>query len=161
MAGVVADPTATFGASVAGVLLASGEMKPRRDTLLTVAAYASAIDAHPMTHIVFDMGHIPPFAGFEAPPLPSSWAVALEGAVFGALGVGHNKTLLWPHDREAGQTLIPDRRGALPPLLLVGYLALFAPLLIGGDESLIIFIGEYDVVLKMLILLLAFKYLFA
>ena len=87
--------------------------------------------------------------------------VALEGAVFGVLGVGYNKTLLWLHDREAGQTLIPDRWRALPPLLLAGCLALFAPLLIGGGESLIIFVGEHDVALKTLILLLAFKYLFA
>ena len=72
-----------------------------------------------------------------------------------------NKTLLWLHDREAGQTLIPDRWRALPPLLLAGCLALFAPLLIGGGESLIIFVGEHDVALKTLILLLAFKYLFA
>lgn len=77
------------------------------------------------------------------------------------LGVGYNKTLLWLHDREAGQTLIPDRWRALPPLLLAGCLALFAPLLIGGGESLIIFVGEHDVALKTLILLLAFKYLFA
>ena len=87
--------------------------------------------------------------------------VALEGAVFGVLGVGYNKTLLWLHDREAGQTLIPDRWRALPPLLFAGCLALFAPLLIGGGESLIIFVGEHDVALKTLILLLAFKYLFA
>lgn len=87
--------------------------------------------------------------------------MALEGAVFGVLGVGYNKTLLWLHDREAGQTLIPDRWRALPPLLLAGCLALFAPLLIGGGESLIIFVGEHDVALKTLILLLAFKYLFA
>ena len=73
----------------------------------------------------------------------------------------YNKTLLWLHDREAGQTLIPDRWRALPPLLLAGCLALFAPLLIGGGESLIIFVGEHDVALKTLILLLAFKYLFA
>ena len=49
----------------------------------------------------------------------------------------------------------------MPPLLLAGCLALFAPLLIGGGESLIIFVGEHDVALKTLILLLAFKYLFA
>ena len=75
--------------------------------------------------------------------------------------MGYTKTLLWLHDREAGQTLIPDRWRALPPLLLAGCLALFAPLLIGGGESLIIFVGEHDVALKTLILLLAFKYLFA
>ena len=126
-----------------------------------VAACASAIGAHLMIRIVFGMGRILPFAGFEAPPLSSFWIVALEGAVFGVLGVGYNKTLLWLHDREAGQTLIPDRWRALPPLLLAGCLALFAPLLIGGGESLIIFVGEHDVALKTLILLLAFKYLFA
>ena len=37
--------------------------------------------------------------------------VALEGAVFGVLGVGYNKTLLWLHDREAGQTLDPRIAG--------------------------------------------------
>lgn len=72
-----------------------------------MAACASAIGAHLMIRIVFGMGRILPFAGFEAPPLSSFWIVALEGAVFGVLGVGYNKTLLWLHDREAGQTLIP------------------------------------------------------
>ena len=148
-------------APAAGVLFAFEEMKSRRDTSLIVAACASAIGAHLMIRIVFGMGRILPFAGFEAPPLSSFWIVALEGAVFGVLGVGYNKTLLWLHDREAGQTLIPDRWRALPPLLLAGCLALFAPLLIGGGESLIIFVGEHDVALKTLILLLAFKYLFA
>ena len=38
----------------------------------------------------------------------------------------------------------------MPPLLLAGCLALFAPLLIGGGESLIIFVGEHDVALKTL-----------
>ena len=150
-----------LGHPAAGVLFAFEEMKSRRDTSLIVAACASAIGAHLMIRIVFGMGRILPFAGFEAPPLSSFWIVALEGAVFGVLGVGYNKTLLWLHDREAGQTLIPDRWRALPPLLLAGCLALFAPLLIGGGESLIIFVGEHDVALKTLILLLAFKYLFA
>ena len=140
VAGAVAGLAAAFGA-------------------LIVAACASAIGAHLMIRIVLGMGRILPFAGFEAPPLSSFWIVALEGAVFGVLGVGYNKTLLWLHDREAGQTLIPDRWRALPPLLLAGCLALFAPLLIGG--GLIIFVGEHDVALKTLILLLAFKYLFA
>ena len=161
VAGAVAGLAAAFGAPAAGVLFAFEEMKSRRDTSLIVAACASAIGAHLMIRIVFGMGRILPFAGFEAPPLSSFWIVALEGAVFGVLGVGYNKTLLWLHDREAGQTLIPDRWRALPPLLLAGCLALFAPLLIGGGESLIIFVGEHDVALKTLILLLAFKYLFA
>ena len=161
MGGAVAGLAAAFGAPAAGVLFAFEEMKSRRDTSLIVAACASAIGAHLMIRIVFGMGRILPFAGFEAPPLSSFWIVALEGAVFGVLGVGYNKTLLWLHDREAGQTLIPDRWRALPPLLLAGCLALFAPLLIGGGESLIIFVGEHDVALKTLILLLAFKYLFA
>ena len=161
MGGAVAGLAAAFGAPAAGVLFAFEEMKSRRDTSLIVAACASAIGAHLMIRIVFGMGRILPFAGFEAPPLSSFWIVALEGAVFGGLGVGYNKTLLWLHDREAGQTLIPDRWRALPPLLLAGCLALFAPLLIGGGESLIIFVGEHDVALKTLILLLAFKYLFA
>ena len=161
VAGAVAGLAAAFGAPAAGVLFAFEEMKSRRDTSLIVAACASAIGAHLMIRIVFSMGRILPFAGFEAPPLSSFWIVALEGAVFGVLGVGYNKTLLWLHDREAGQTLIPDRWRALPPLLLAGCLALFAPLLIGGGESLIIFVGEHDVALKTLILLLAFKYLFA
>ena len=152
VAGAVAGLAAAFGAPAAGVLFAFEEMKSRRDTSLIVAACASAIGAHLMIRIVFGMGRILPFAGFEAPPLSSFWIVALEGAVFGVLGVGYNKTLLWLHDREAGQTLIPDRWRALPPLLLAGCLALFAPLLIGGGESLIIFVGEHDVALKTLIL---------
>ena len=134
VAGAVAGLAAAFGAPAAGVLFAFEEMKSRRDTSLIVAACASAIGAHLMIRIVFGMGRILPFAGFEAPPLSSFWIVALEGAVFGVLGVGYNKTLLWLHDREAGQTLIPDRWRALPPLLLAGCLALFAPLLIGGRE---------------------------
>ena len=135
VAGAVAGLAAAFGAPAAGVLFAFEEMKSRRDTSLIVAACASAIGAHLMIRIVFGMGRILPFAGFEAPPLSSFWIVALEGAVFGVLGVGYNK--------------------------LAGCLALFAPLLIGGGESLIIFVGEHDVALKTLILLLAFKYLFA
>ena len=161
MGGAVAGLAAAFGAPAAGVLFAFEEMKSRRDASLLVAACAAALGAHLMIRIVFGMGRILPFAGFEAPPLSSFWIVALEGAVFGVLGVGYNKTLLWLHDREAGQTLIPDRWRALPPLLLAGCLALFAPLLIGGGEGLIIFVGEHDVALKTLILLLAFKYLFA
>ena len=117
VAGAVAGLAAAFGAPAAGVLFAFEEMKSRRDTSLIVAACASAIGAHLMIRIVFGMGRILPFAGFEAPPLSSFWIVALEGAVFGVLGVGYNKTLLWLHDREAGQTLIPDRWRALPPPL--------------------------------------------
>ena len=161
VAGAVAGLAAAFGAPAAGVLFAFEEMKSRRDTSLIVAACASAIGAHLMIRIVFGMGRILPFAGFEAPPLSSFWIVALEGAVFGVLGVGYNKTLLWLHDREAGQTPIPDRWRALPPLLFAGCLALFAPLLIGGGESLIIFVGEHDVAPEDAYPLLAFKYLFA
>ena len=101
VAGAVAGLAAAFGAPAAGVLFAFEEMKSRRDTSLIVAACASAIGAHLMIRIVFGMGRILPFAGFEAPPLSSFWIVALEGAVFGVLGVGYNKTLLWLHDREA------------------------------------------------------------
>lgn len=161
VAGVVAGFAAAFGAPAAGVLFVFEEMKSRRDILLIVATCASVIGAHFMIHIVFGMGRILPFAGFEAPPPPSFRIVALEGAIFGVLGVGYNKTLLWFHDREAGQTLIPDRWRTLPPLLLAGCLALFVPLLIGGGESLIIFVSEHDVALKTPILLLTFKYLFA
>ncbi len=161
VAGAVAGLAAAFGAPAAGGLFAFEEMKSRRDTSLIVAACASAIGAHLMIRIVFGMGRILPFAGFEAPPLSSFWIVALEGAVFGVLGVGYNKTLLWLHDREAGQTLIPDRWRALPPLLLAGCLALFAPLLIGGGESLIISVGDHGVALGTLAVLLVLKYLFA
>ena len=95
LAAAVAGLAAAFGAPAAGVLFAFEEMKSRRDTSLIVAACASAIGAHLMIRIVFGMGRILPFAGFEAPPLSSFWIVALEGAVFGVLGVGYNKTLLW------------------------------------------------------------------
>lgn len=107
VAGAVAGLAAAFGAPAAGVLFAFEEMKSRRDTSLIVAACASAIGAHLMIRIVFGMGRILPFAGFEAPPLSSFWIVALEGAVFGVLGVGYNKTLLWLHDREAGPDADP------------------------------------------------------
>ena len=83
MAGAGAGLAAALGAPAAGVLFAFEEMKSRRDTSLIVAACASAIGAHLMIRIVFGMGRILPFAGFEAPPLSSFWIVALEGAVFG------------------------------------------------------------------------------
>lgn len=79
VAGAVAGLAAAFGAPAAGVLFAFEEMKSRRDTSLIVAACASAIGAHLMIRIVFGMGRILPFAGFEAPPLSSFWIVALEG----------------------------------------------------------------------------------
>ncbi|MFR6518721.1 MAG: chloride channel protein, partial [Bilophila wadsworthia] len=78
VAGAVAGLAAAFGAPAAGVLFAFEEMKSRRDTSLIVAACASAIGAHLMIRIVFGMGRILPFAGFEAPPLSSFWIVALE-----------------------------------------------------------------------------------
>lgn len=61
-------PCRRLWGTAAGVLFAFEEMKSRRDTSLIVAACASAIGAHLMIRIVFGMGRILPFAGFEAPP---------------------------------------------------------------------------------------------
>ena len=77
VAGAVAGLAAAFGAPAAGVLFAFEEMKSRRDASLLVAACAAALGAHLMIRIVFGMGRILPFAGFEAPPLYSFWIVAL------------------------------------------------------------------------------------
>ena len=159
--GAVAGLAAAFGAPIAGVLFAFEEMRCDRTLPLLVAACAASLGAHVMVRGVFGMGRILPFADFSAPALSSYWIVALEGVVLGVLGVGYNRTLLWLHDAEARQTLVPDRWRALPPLLCAGILALFAPQVIGGGESLIIAVGEHGAALGMLVTLLVLKYLFA
>ena len=146
--GAVAGLAAAFGAPIAGVLFAFEEMRCDRTLPLLVAACAASLGAHVMVRGVFGMGRILPFADFSAPALSSYWIVALEGVVLGVLA-------------EARQTLVPDRWRALPPLLCAGILALFAPQVIGGGESLIIAVGEHGAALGMLVTLLVLKYLFA
>ncbi len=159
--GAAAGLAAAFGAPIAGVLFAFEEMKCPRTLPLLVASCAASLGAHVMVRGVFGMGRILPFADFPAPALSSYWIVALEGVVFGFLGVAYNRTLLWLHDAEARQTFVPDRWRAIPPLLCAGILALFAPQVIGGGESLIIAVGERGFALGMLVTLLVLKYLFA
>lgn len=161
MAGAVAGLAAAFGAPVAGVLFAFEEMRSPRIAPLLVIACTAALGAHVMIGGVFGMGRILPFASFVTPPLAEFWIVAAQGLFFGVLGVVYNRTLLWLHDAEARQTFIPDRWRALPPLLCAGLAALCMPLIVGGGENLIIFVGEKSVTVGALVLLLFLKYLFA
>ena len=161
VAGAAAGLAAAFGAPVAGFLFAFEEMKCRMTPPLLVGTAAAVWGAHVVLGRVFGLGLIFPFGVVTPPPPEAWWFVCVQGILVGLAGVLYNTTLIWLHDREARQHLLPGWARALPPLLLAGCLAIWLPAMLGGGETLIMEAGRQQLPLLVVCGLLPLRYIFS
>lgn len=162
-AGAAAGMAAAFGAPWAGLLFVFEEMKSRFTRggfLLTLAA---ALSAQAVTKHLFGFGLIFPFRNFQEPDWSRLWLVAAFGLVLGGLGVLYNKALLWFKNAEARRTPLPQRWRILPQLAVAGVLAFTCPLVLGGGDHLVHYLGVHagGLALAVLLGLCALKVLFS
>ena len=162
-AGAAAGMAAAFGAPWAGLLFVFEEMKSRFTRGGFALTLAATLSAQAVTKHVFGFGLIFPFQDFQEPDWSRLWIVALFGLFLGGLGALYNRALLWFKDTEARRSPLPQRWRILPQLAAAGVLAFACPLVLGGGDHLVHYLGVNagGLALSVLLGLCALKVLFS
>lgn len=140
-AGAAAGMTAAFGAPWAGLLFVFEEMKSRFTRGGFALTLAATLSAQAVTKHAFGFGLIFPFQNFQEPDWSRLWLVALFGLSLGGLGALYNRALLWFKNAEARRSPLPQRWRILPQTAAAGVLAFACPLVLGGGDHLVHYLG--------------------
>jgi H+/Cl- antiporter ClcA len=159
--GASAGLAAAFNAPLAGVMFALEEVHKNFSPLVLVAAMSASLTADFISKHFFGLSPVFSFNNISPLPLGNYGHVLLLGVIVGVFGTIYNKTLLKTQDIYAKLKWLPAHFRPIIPFLLAGILALILPQVLGGGHSLVELLIESNFSIKMLIILLAVKFIFS
>ena len=158
--GASAGLAAAFNAPLAGVMFALEEVHKNFSPLILLPAMAASVAADFVSRNFFGQEPVFNFKGIELIPLDHYFHLIFLGIIMGAFGVLFNKLILKTQEAYARQNIIKSEFNIIIPLLFAGASGFFIPQILGGGHGLIVSLMENGITLKMLFIILAFKFAF-
>ena len=159
--GACAGLAAAFNAPLAGLMFGLEEIQKNFSSRAIFPALVASIAADVVSKLFFGTG---PSLGIALPtdalPLKFYWLYLLLGPLMGLAGAFYNKTL-FAVSRAYRLGPWPEWLQPLFPFVLAGALALTLPQVLGGGHELITGMVAGSFTIRMLLLLLAVKFIFS
>lgn len=157
--GAGAGLAAAFSAPLAGVVFVLEELEKTFTAEVLISTMASAITADWVASYIFGMRPVFSLTISNSLPLSHYWMVLLLGIVMGAFGVLYNRCIALSQDFFG--MLKPAWVKAALPFAAIILLAVFYPQALGSGHNLVAFAGEGGAGVKVLLVLLAVKFVFS
>ena len=157
--GAGAGLAAAFSAPLAGVVFVLEELEKTFTAEVLISTMASAITADWVASYIFGMRPVFSLTISNSLPLSHYWMVLLLGIVMGAFGVLYNRCIALSQDFFG--MLKPAWVKAALPFAAIILLAFFYPQALGSGHNLVAFAGEGGAGVKVLLVLLAVKFVFS
>lgn len=158
--GASAGLSAAFSAPLAGAIFVLEEVHKSFSPLIMTSALAASITSAFISKHFFGLDPIFNFQHLKQLPLENYFYVILLGIIVGVLGVFFNKVLLSTQTLYSKQKWLPAAARPIVPFLLAVPLGLFLPEVLGGGSDLVASLMSTAFSIKMLILILLFKFSF-
>ncbi len=159
-AGASAGLAAAFNAPLAGVIFALEEVHKNFSTVVLTSAMAASLTADFVSQNVF--GQKPVFEFHNLPVLPLNYyfLLIILGLVIGIFGVLFNRSLVKALNIYSNITWLPKTFIPAIPLVISGFLGFYLPQTLGGGHQLIESIGQGNIGVKLIVIILVVKFLF-
>ncbi len=159
--GASAGLAAAFNAPLAGVMFALEEVHKHFSPLILLPAMAASLTADFISKYFFGLKPVFNFHNVTAISLDKYGYIILLGVVVGVFGAFYNYTLLKAQDLYKQLKWLPVKFRPMLPFIAAGFLIIFLPQVLGGGHSLIDSLINSNYTLKMLLIILIFKYFFS
>ena len=157
--GAGAGLAAAFSAPLAGVVFTLEELHKTFTAEVLLSTMASAITADWVASYIFGLRPVFSLTISNSLPLSHYWMVLILGVIMGAFGVLYNKCIALSQDFFG--MLKPAWLKAVLPFIVIVVLAVFYPKALGSGHDLVAFAGEGGAGVKVLLVLLAIKFVFS
>ena len=157
--GAGAGLAAAFSAPLAGVVFTLEELHKTFTAEVLLSTMASAITADWVASYIFGLRPVFSLTISNSLPLSHYWMVLILGVIMGAFGVLYNKCISLSQDFFG--MLKPVWLKAVLPFIVIVVLAVFYPKALGSGHDLVAFAGEGGAGVKVLLVLLAIKFVFS
>lgn len=159
--GASAGLAAAFNAPLAGVMFSLEEVHKHFSPLILLSAMSASLTADFISKHFFGLKPVFSFHNVTALPLDKYGYIILLGIIVGIFGVLYNYTLLKTQDIYGKLKWLPIKYRPIVPFIAAGILVLFLPQVLGGGHSLIDSLTNGNFTMKMLLIILIFKFLFS
>lgn len=159
--GASAGLAAAFNAPLAGVMFALEEVHKHFSPIILLSAMSASLTADFVSKHFFGLKPVFSFHNVTALPLDKYGYIILLGIIVGVFGVLYNYTLLKTQYIYGKQKWLPIKYRPMIPFLASGVLILLLPQVLGGGHSLIDSLNNGNFTVKMLLVILIFKFLFS
>lgn len=159
--GASAGLAAAFNAPLAGVMFALEEVHKHFSPLVLLSAMSASLTADFISKHFFGLKPVFNFQNVTALPLDKYGYIILLGIIVGIFGVLYNLTLLKTQEIYGKQKWLPVKFRPMIPFITAGVFALLLPQVLGGGHPLIDSLTHGNFNMKMLLIILLFKFLFS
>lgn len=159
--GASAGLSAAFNAPLAGVMFVLEEVHKNFSSMVLLSCMASSLVADYIANGIFGMNPILSFQIDSMIPLSEYGYILLLGAVCGALGAFYNKALLASQTAYKRLPRLPQTIKISIPFICAGALGFVMPEVLGGGQGMIYLLGNENLALSLILLLLLVKFVFS
>jgi H+/Cl- antiporter ClcA len=158
--GASAGLAAAFNAPLAGVMFSLEEIHKNFSPIVLTSAMAASITADVVSKNFFGLKPVFDIQNINPLPLKLYHYLVILGIIAGLFGTVFNHILLKTQSLYAMQKWLPQQLCPVLPFLAAGILGLTLPEVLGGGHELISSMIDSSFTLKLLLLILAVKFLF-